>query len=142
VGVSGSENRVATESQRLGGILAGIRLGPVVFLGEIDAARSESLAGVPPPGSIVPIVRQTIAYAEADWLVHRGVNLKATFDYLDPDRSQRGDEVNRAGGGVEFTPSPFTQFRVLWRRTDRPGEVRGIAFEDDRSVLAELHLYL
>lgn len=142
IGVSGSENRVQSENRRLAGVFAGVRMGPLVILGEADGVRSESVTGAPLPGSLDPKVRQMIGYAEADWLAHRGVNLKAAFDYFDPDRSQTGDEVNRVGAGVEFTPSPFTQFRILWRRTDRPGVVRGITYEDEREVLAELHLYL
>lgn len=141
-GASGSLNRTDTESRQLAGALLGVRFGPVVLLGELDAGVSESLTGTPPPGSIDTTVRQLIGYAEADWLVHQGLNLKAQVDYLDPDRSQEGDEVNRVGGGVEATPSPYIQLRLLWHRTDRPGEVRGVTYEDDREIVAELHLYL
>jgi hypothetical protein len=142
VGVSGSANKQDTDNRRLAGALAGVRIGPVVLLGEVDAGRTESATGTPPPGSISPVVRQLITYAEADWLVHPGFNLKLVHDYLDPDRSQRGDEVSRIGAGVEATPSPYVQLRLLWRRTDRPPIVRGIPFEDDREVVAELHLFL
>jgi len=142
VGVSAAANRRDDEGRALAGVHAGVRWGPLVLLGEADAARVESRTGTPPPGSIRPTVRQIVTYMEADILVHAGVNVKATYDYFDPDRSQSGDEVDRVGAGVEYTPSPSMQLRLLWRRTDRPPRVRGIPFEDDREVLAELHLYL
>ncbi len=141
-GVSAAANRRDDEGRALAGAHAGVRWGPLVLLGEADAARVESRTGTPPPGSIRTTVRQIITYVEADFLVHAGVNVKATHDYFDPDRSQSGDEVDRVGAGVEYTPSPSMQLRLLWRRTDRPPRVRGIPFEDDREVLAELHLYL
>jgi hypothetical protein len=142
-GVSGSANRRGDEDRRFAGILAGARLGPLVFLGEADAGRVEALRGLPPPpGSVRDTVRQVVTYAEVDWLVHGGLNLKVHHDYLDPDTSQNGDEVDRVGAAVEATPAPYIQLRILFRRTDRPREVRGIFFEDDREVVAELHVYL
>ena len=87
-------------------------------------------------------VRQIIAYAEINWLVHKGLNLKASYDFFDPDRSQSGDEEERIGVGGELTPMPYMQIRLFWRKIDRPSQVRELFFEDEREIVAELHIFL
>lgn len=141
-GVSASANRQEAASRHLGGLLGGLRAGPLVLLGEIDFARVESRTGFPPPGSIRETVRQVIGYGEVNWLVRTGINLKATYDYLDGDRSQSGDEVDRIGVGCELSPVPYLRLRVFLRRTDRPPEVRGLSFVDEREIMAEVHVFL
>ena len=136
VGASFASNRQGDASVLLGGLLAGVKLGSrLVALGEVDAGREEN-------DTLGTTTREIIGYGEADLLVGKGMNLKAAFDYLDPDRSRSGDEVNRVSLGVEYAVIPYTQIRLLWRRTDRPPLVGGVTFEDDREAILELHLFL
>ena len=116
--------------------MAGLKLGSrVVVLGEVDAGRDvDDVAEV--------TIRRRLAFAELDVLAGTGLNLKAAFDYADPDTSFSGDEINRITLGAEYFATQYVQVRLLWRRTDRPPFVRQIGFEDDRQIVAELHVFL
>jgi hypothetical protein len=135
LGSSAAVNRQGDVGSILGGVLGGVKISErVVALGELDIGRDEN-------DSTGVATRQTMAFGEIDVLAGRGVNLKAAFDYHDPDRSRSGDEVNRLTAGVEWFAVQYVQFRLLWRRTDRPPEVRGVVFEDDRELVMEAHLF-
>ncbi|HEY3176950.1 MAG TPA: hypothetical protein VGK94_14445 [Candidatus Polarisedimenticolia bacterium] len=135
IGSSAAVNRQGDVGSILGGLMGGVKVSErVVALGEVDFGRDDDKAA----GTVR---RQVIAFGEIDVLAGRGVNLKAAFDYNDPDRADSGDEVNRVTVGVEWFAVQYTQFRLLWRRTDRPPEVRGAVFEDDRELVIEGHLF-
>ena len=136
LGGSFASNKQGDVSSLLGGLLAGLKLGNrLVALGELDVGRDEDdMTGA--------TNRRVTGFGEADLLVGKGMNLKTAFDYQDPDTSHSGDEVNRVTLGAEYFVTQYLQLRLLWRRTDRPPEVRGVFFEDDREALLELHLFL
>jgi len=136
LGGSFASNRQGEVSSLLGGVMAGVKLGPrVVALGEVDVGRSDD-------GVSEATTRSRVAYGEVDVLVGKGMNLKAAFDFEDPDTARSGDEVNRITFGAEYFVTQYVQVRLLWRRTDRPPFVDQVAFEDDREIVAELHLFL
>ena len=55
------------------------------------------------------------AFAEADYRLSRGVNLRGKFDYLEPDRSASGDLFRRWVVEADFDPVPFTQLKLSYR---------------------------
>jgi hypothetical protein len=110
------------------GLFAGLRTGPVAWLGEADLVQDQGF----------PEGERTLAgaLAEADWLIRRGHNLKFTAEYLDPDRSVNEDQQTRWSLVYEFTPIPFVQLRAGFRR------YRGIPQNDldnRRLTFLELH---
>ena len=136
IGGSLASNRQGDVSSQLAGLMAGVKLHErLVALGELDFGRDEDDAtGM--------TTRRILAYGELDILVPWGLNLKTAFDYEDPDNSESGDEVNRVTLAGEWFATQYLQFRLLWRRIDRPPEVRGVSFEDERELVIEAHLYL
>ena len=116
-------------NRRVAGLFAGLRTGPISWLGEIDAVRDESFAG-----------GRTLAAGlfEADWRIRKGHNLKFTAESYDPDRAVAEDQQARYSVVYEFTPIPFLQLRAGYRR------YRGIpqsSVENQRLSFVELHGY-
>jgi hypothetical protein len=141
VGASGSFTRSSVGNRNLLGLYAGLRTGPVAWLTEVDLVHQQgSPAGFTTPGvGLVPTGTQIPAFVEADWLIHRGNNLKVTYDYLDPQRNAQGNGEDRWSLVYELTPFPFIQLRTGFRRQSGP---RQINFENASLAFAELHLFL
>jgi hypothetical protein len=92
------------------GLFAGLRTGPIAWLGEVDYVRDEGF----PEGT-----RDFVAaLAEMDWGWRKGHNLKLTAEYLDPDRDVDQDRQTRWSAVYEYTPLPFVQLRSGWRQYD------------------------
>lgn len=131
VGGAASFTRSEAGNRRVGGIFAGLRTGPIAWLGEVDSVRDEGFPDGP---------RAMVAgLGEADWLIRKGHNLKVTAEYHDPDRSVPQDQNARWSVLYELTPMPFVQLRAGFRR------YRGIPQNDldNRRVLfLELHGFM
>jgi hypothetical protein len=134
VGVSGSFTQSSSGNRNQEGVYAGLRTGPVVWLTEADVIHQDGAeaAGVS-AATMVP------AFVEADWLVHKGNNLKLTYDYLDPQRSTDGNGQSRWSFVYEFTPYPFVQLRAGLRRYSGPQEIDAQNFT---LSFIELHAFL
>ncbi len=131
LGSAASFSHSAGGDRRVGGVFAGVRTGPVAWLGEVDLVRDEGFS----EGER----RLVAALAEADWAVHRGHNLKLTAEFFDPDRRIAQDQKTRWSLVYEWTPVPFVQLRSGIRR------YRGIPQNDTdnrRVVFVELHAFL
>jgi hypothetical protein len=113
------------------GVFAGVRTGPVVWLGEADLVRD---AGYPEGTRTL-----TVGLAEADWMIHRGHNLKLSAEYFDPDRAIAEDQKTRWSLLYELTPLPFLQLRAGYRRYD--GIVQNVV-DNRRLLFLELHAFL
>lgn len=104
VGASYSYNHTDVGNRSLQGLFAGVRTGPIVWLGEADYIRDETLG----PGTR----KQWVGLLEADWLIARGQNLKLTAELFEPDRDVDEDEQNRYSLIWEYVPVQFLQLRV------------------------------
>jgi hypothetical protein len=127
-GLAVSSTTADAGNRRVFGVFAGLRTGPVAWLGEADVVQDQGF----------PEGERTLAgaLAEADWLIRRGHNLKLTAEYLDPDRSVNEDQQTRWSVVYEYTPIPFVQLRAGFRR------YRGIPQNDldnRRLTFLELH---
>jgi hypothetical protein len=116
-------------NRRVGGLFAGLRTGPVGWLGEYDLVRDESFPGGRSlRGGLL----------EADWRILKGHNLKLTAESYDPNRAVRENQQARYSIVYEFTPIPFLQLRAGYRR------YRGIPqsdVENQHLSFVELHGY-
>jgi hypothetical protein len=104
VGVSASANNSDVGDREAFAVHGAIRTGPIVWLGEVDYIKDDSLT--PSPRD------QYAALAEADWRIRAGHNLKLTFEYFEPDDDVDEDEQTRASLVYELTPVEFLQFRA------------------------------
>jgi len=110
VGVAANINSAAAGNKTAGGLFAGLRTGPVSWLGQVDVTDDKSqpaLAG-----------RQLATLLEANWRIAQGHNLKLTHEYLDPNRSVHNDAETRYSIVYELTPIQYVQIRSGFRYSD------------------------
>ena len=106
VGASGSHNDAPGSSRDVFGGFAGLGLGRVTILGEVDYIFDTFDTGADS--------NQFAAYIEGDVLIARGINLKATYGFLDPDRDIAENARTRVRFGVELFPVPFLRIAALY----------------------------
>lgn len=58
------------------------------------------------------------AFAEADYRLARGVNLRGKVDYLDPDKSASNDQSFRWLVETDLVAVPFTELKLSYRNHD------------------------
>lgn len=103
-GASYNFNHTDVGDRSAQGLFAGVRTGPVVWLGEADYIRDETLG----PGTR----EQWVGLLEANWLFAQGQNLKLTAEVFEPDADVDEDEQNRYSLVWEYFPLQFLQLRV------------------------------
>jgi hypothetical protein len=130
IGASANLNAAAAGDRKALGAYAGLRTGPVVWLGELDRIVDAGFPG----GS-----REMWAgLIEANWAFLPGHNLKLTAEGYEPDRAVAHDEQARYSLMWEYTPLPFVQLRVGGRFYDG---IPQNALQNRRLLIAELHAY-
>jgi hypothetical protein len=108
IGMSASITDSKAGDRRSGGVYAGLRTGPLAWLGEADYIEDDGFA----EGR-----RSMVAtLAEVNWTVRRGHNLKLDYESFDPDRDVSNDRQVRYSLFYEYTPLPFLQLRAGYRR--------------------------
>jgi hypothetical protein len=124
VGLAANINNAAAGNKSATGVFAGLRTGPVAWLGQVDLTDDKSL----PARS----GRQLATLLEADWRIARGHNLKLTYEYLDPNRSVSNDGQTRYSLVYEMTPIQYVQIRTGFRYSDgipqNPAQHRKVGF--------------
>jgi hypothetical protein len=119
-------------TQDAGGAFGSIMLGQRLFwVGEFDWLRNK------PDGQ--DATNAIVTSNEFTYLVHKGVELEATFDYYDPDKDYQTGSEQRYGGGVFVFVSPFVGLEALVRRYDFTS---GIAITDDDYTETVLQLHV
>jgi hypothetical protein len=109
-GASANFNDADSGDRKLANVFAGLRTGPIAWLGEADYIIDKGFAD----GER----RQWVGLIEANWLMRQGHNLKITAEYFEPDRSVAEDEKNRYSLVYEYTPVQFLQLRLGARLYD------------------------
>lgn len=132
LGGSASFNRTSQTEDFFVGGFAGLTLGRLTLLGEVDRL---STSFVEEDETIVSLV----AYGEADLLITRGLNFKVAYGYHDPSIDVPEDQRFNLLVGAEIFPVPMIAARIFY-------EFRGSVPQDEVGnadlVLVEVHLYL
>ncbi|MGD8418781.1 MAG: hypothetical protein PVH91_17085 [Pseudomonadales bacterium] len=112
LGVSGYHNDTDSIDRTMAGVFGGLRTGPVTWLAEYDRIEDE--------GDVLGTEKSGVALLEADWLIARGNNLKATVELQHLDGSL--EDRFRYSLVYELFPWAFTQLRagVRIRDSDDP----------------------
>ena len=115
-------------TQTLLGSFGSFSAGDLTFLGEVDLIRSSV-------GS--KTVSGVAGFGEVDYAVTPGLDLKAMYDFYDPDRDLKSGSVSRYSVGFEFFPLSGVEVRPLYRIiVEDPNDVKNNEFH----VL--FHVYL
>ena len=104
VGVSANFNDSDAGERRLGSVFAGLRTGPIAWLGEAGYIADKGFAD----GER----KQQVGLLEANWLIRKGHNLKVTAEHFEPDDDVDEDERSRYSIVYEHTPIQFLQLRL------------------------------
>jgi hypothetical protein len=127
-GVAANDDDSPYARRKIVGVFGGVHTGPVDWLGEVDSVENEY---APAAG-----VTEAAALLEADWLIHRGNNLKLTLERYDPDRDVHENTQSRVSLVYELTPIQFVQLRAGVRDYYGP---RAIPAERSRLFFIQLH---
>jgi hypothetical protein len=102
-------------TQTLYGSFGAFSAGDLTFLGEVDMIRSTVASKT---------VSGVVGFGEVDYMITPGVDLKAMYDFYDPDLDLKSGSVSRYSFGFEFFPLSGVEVRPLYR----------IVVEDPRDV--------
>jgi hypothetical protein len=96
---------LTTGRRTAGGPYGYVNWGPLSWLWEVDASQLEGVSGQNPKTAL-------ITSHEVSWQLKRGLDLLATFNYVDRDIDLRTGTRSRYGGGVAMIPTPFVQVQA------------------------------
>lgn len=128
-GASFNFNDARAGDRQMQNLFAGLRTGPVAWLAEIDYIIDD--------GTSTGRRRSWATLLEANYGYRKGHNLKATFEWYDPDDNVSEDQQNRFSVVWEYTPFQFLQARLGYRNysgiPQNPGQNR-------EQLFAEMHI--
>ena len=128
-GASFNLNDARLGDRQMQNLFAGLKTGPVAWLAEVGFIIDD--------GAPTGTRRSWTTLLEANYGYRQGHNLKATFEWYDPDDDVSEDEQNRVSLVWEYTPFQFLQARLGFRNysgiPQNPGQNR-------EQLFAELHL--
>jgi hypothetical protein len=130
VGASYNKNPDPLGDREMEAVFAGWKTGPIAWLAELDFITDD----LPPSNSN----RTYATLIEGNWRVHKGHNLKVTYEFLNPSSHQAEDEQERYSAVWEYSPIQFVQSRVGIRRYNG---IPNIPASNRDEWFAELHVY-
>jgi hypothetical protein len=129
VGASVNTSEDPFGDREMQSVFAGLKTGPISWLAEVSLISDQS-----------PF-RERDFYAsllEGNWRLRKGHNLKATYEFLEPDRDRDEDQQERYSLLWEYSPLQFVQSRIGVRRYNG---IPNIAPSNRDELFAELHVY-
>jgi hypothetical protein len=103
----------------------------LTWVGETDLIRREPAGG--------PETEGVTTSHEVTYLLRRGLELRATYDFYDPDRDRGAGARSRWGGGVFVMPRAYVTLEALVRRTEFDNGV-DYSGRDFTETVLQLHL--
>jgi hypothetical protein len=131
LGVAAYAHPGITEDFNTAGLFGYLGGWNVTWVGEADLTRRQPAGG--------PAVSGLVTSHELSVLLRRGVELKGTYDFLDPDRDLRTGSRSRWGAGVAVMPRPFVAAEALFRST-HVASGPAVPGSDFREGVFQLHL--
>lgn len=111
VGASGYHNRESDGDHDVAGTFGYYTWKGFAWVGEVDLYRFDPVGTDEATTSLV--MSNEFAY-----LIRKGLELKATYDFFDADKDLKSGSQQRVGAGVFVMPSPFLGLEALVRATD------------------------
>jgi hypothetical protein len=128
VGASFNFNEADAGDRQMQNVFFGLRTGPVVWLAEADLVTDDLPSGAE-QDAIATLV-------EGNWLFRQGHNLKASYDYFDPNDDVDDDHQVRWSLLWEYTPMQFLQSRIGVRIYDGIPQINA---QNRDEYFAEIH---
>jgi len=130
VGASYNKNPDPLGDREMEAVFAGWKTGPIAWLAELDFITDQAPTG---PGNSI-----YASLIEGDWRIHKGHNLKVTYEFQNPLSHQAEDEQERYSAIWEYSPIQFVQSRVGIRRYNG---IPSFPASNRNEWFAELHVY-
>ena len=130
LGASGYHRPTPERDYDTAGLYGYLTWQRLTWIGEADLVRRQEAGG--------PVVQGLVSSHEVTYLLHRGLELKATYDFFDPDRDHETGAKSRWGGGAYFMPFAYLTLEGIVRRFDYAD---GLAYtgQDYTETLLQLH---
>jgi len=109
LGVAGYTQPGLSVDVNSAGVFGYLSAWNVTWVAQNDWTRHQPAGGVAVSG--------LVSSQELTVLLHRGVEIKSTYDFYDPDRDLRSGSKDRWGVGFDFMPSSFLVLEALYRKT-------------------------
>lgn len=107
LGLSGALNPGRGGKKNSAALWGGFRFRKFVLLAEVDVIHDEI--------EMAQTRNQIVTHAEINYLVHEGWNIKAGYEYFDPDLDIRENQRDRIVLAVEPFIAPFVQLAFFYR---------------------------
>ncbi len=130
-GWSFAYNDTDTVRRVMYGPFAGLSFGRFTLLGEADVIEDRAAASG-------ETVKQLAVFSSLNVLLMRGVNVKLSYEFLDPNDGVDNDERTRFTVGLEPFRTQFLQLRCFYRFND---SIPQRPTERADEVALEFHLY-
>ena len=115
-------------AQTIYGGFGSFGLREFTLFGEVDLLKSETSARK---------ITGFLAYAEANYVVTPGVDLKLAYDFYDPDKDLKSGSISRYSVGLEFFPIAGVEVRPVYRIVrEEPTDIK------DNELHVLFHIYL
>jgi hypothetical protein len=111
------------------GLFAGFKTGKISWLTEIDFISDESSSGD---------LNSYATLLEGNWRLHKGHNLKVTYEFLEPNTDRGEDQQEKYSLVWEYSPIQFVQSRVGFRSYNG---IPNYPLSNREELFAELHVY-
>jgi hypothetical protein len=131
LGVSGYHHPGELRDFDTRGLFSYLTWNRLTWLGEADLFREEPTGG--------SAVEGLVTSHEATVVLRQGLELKATYDFYDPDRDLATGARSRWGGGVFIMPQSYVTLEALVRRTKYENGLT-LSGRDFTETLLQLHL--
>lgn len=109
LGVSGFVQPGISVDKSAGGVFGYLSGWNVTWVAQSDWLRSHPVNGAPITG--------IVSSQELTVLLRRGIELKSTYDFFDPDRHLRSGSKDRWGVGFDVMPRSFIVLEAMYRKT-------------------------
>jgi hypothetical protein len=129
IGVSYNFNNAELGDREMRGMFAGIKTGPIAWLTELDRITDDAGSGE---------LSRTASLIEANWRLHKGANLKVSYEHFDPDQSIDGDARSRWSAVWERFPFQTLQLRLGVRSY---AGTAALPQSNRNEAFAQLHVY-
>jgi len=115
------------------------KLGRLTWVGEVDWSRLR----LSEPEEAAGLEKTWTVSHEVGWLIRRGLELRATHDFHDPDLDVKNGSRSRYGIGLETMPWPFVvvEGKVDFHDVDAPDSEDGAQPRDYTQAQVQVHLF-